>query len=306
MNSTRSPQPDSRIPRHVGHNGAMKGTPEATLNDIAAELYVVPPGQFVSARKARADEVSDSDLATQVRALRKPLLAAWVVNLFAREHSDELGQALDLAEQLQEAQRDLDARALSALSRQRRALVHGLATKAGELATARGEHVTSGTLEAVEQTLNAAMFDVAAAAAVASGRLVRPLEASGGFPGALDDVVAGVVEKPGPRRPASVDEVRARRERKDAERAVREAEKVLAQAERRRDEAERKWQEASTDAERLREQTQALEAELSKVAERASTVQAVLVTLTDERAAAADAAAEAERTATEARARLDR
>lgn len=283
----------------------MKGKAEITLNDIAAELYVVPPGEFIAARAARAEEAQDADLAKQVRALRKPLLAAWVVNLFTREHADELGEALELAEQLQEAQKDLDAQTLSTLSRQRRALVHGLARKAGELAADSGERVTQSTLDAVEQTLNAAMFDVEAAAAVATGRLIRPLEAAGGHQGSLGNVVAGDVELAEPKRPAPVDEVKARRVRKEAEQAVREAEKQLERTERRHDEAQRRWREAGARADELHQRTEVLEAELSDLAEQAATAQSKLDLLGKERAAAEEAATQARNAAEEARTRLD-
>ncbi|WP_309064228.1 transposase [Microbacterium sp.] len=206
---------------------------------IAAELYARPPGDFTSARNARARDL-DGPLAAQVKALRKPLLAAWVVNLFAREDAAQLGQALELAAELREAQADLDAATMSRLNRERRALVRSLAKRAAELAAERGERITAATVEAVEQTLNAAMFDPAAAAAVTSGRLIRPLQTSGEGTADLTDAVAGSLDVTPPTAQAPSDEVSARRERKQAERAVRAAEEELERAERDRTDLERR------------------------------------------------------------------
>lgn len=245
----------------------MAAKPDLTLDDIALELYALPPGEFTPARNARAKEL-DGDLAAQVRALRKPLLAAWVINLFAREHADELGQALELAKDLREAQADLDAKALTKLTRERRALIRGLARHAAELAGERGERITQATSEAVEQTLNAAMFDPDAAVAVASGRLIRPLEASGSYPDDLADAVAGRADATAKEPRAPVDEVQERRARKAAER-VRAAEKALEQAERENRDLEERWKTADARAQELDEHAAELEEELTAVRKKA-------------------------------------
>lgn len=202
---------------------------DAPLAEIAAELYVGPPDRFVAERNSRAAETADRDIAAQIRALRKPSVAAWVVNVFARERSTELAEALDLAEQLREAQASLDAAALAELGRQRRALTFRLAQEAVALASDRGSRVTASTVEAVRQTIAAAFFDPDAAAAVASGRLVRELEPSGAFP--LDAIAAGGT---GPASSAATrkPEDGAAGERRRAEAAVRAAEQHLRLAQR--------------------------------------------------------------------------
>ncbi|HWK77335.1 transposase [Microbacterium sp.] len=237
-----------------------------SFEGIAAGLYALPPKEFTAARDARAKQLADAALAKQVRALRKPLLAAWVVNLFAREQTAALRGALELASELREAQDDLDARALSALGRQRRALVRALAQQASELARARGEKITQATTDAVEQTLNAAMFHADAALAVASGRLIRPLDAASDDDADWVDAVAGSLDAgaaASAERPA--DEVAARRARKTAEGELRTAESALAQAERENDALERKWTTASEHADRAVERVAELEAELARV-----------------------------------------
>lgn len=235
-----------------------------TLEDIAAELHAVALEDFVSARNERAKAVADSDLAAGVKALRKPLAPAWVVNLFARERPDQLAQALELGESLREAQEDLDAKTLTALTRQRRTLVKELARTATDLAEHAGAHVTAQTTEAVEQTLNAAMLDAGAADAVASGRLVRPLEPSGGDAIDVSDAVAGAVP-PRPVRETPPDELKQRRARKEAETAVHSAEQQAERAERRLRDSEREHEAASARLDELRKREAELAAELERV-----------------------------------------
>lgn len=203
---------------------------DASFEEIAAALYSDAPESFVSSRKARAGEL-DPELASRILALRKPSIAAWVVNLFARERKAQLGEALELARELREAQEDLDAPALAKLGRERRSLTRRLAQTAGELAASRGERVTPSTLEAVEQTISAAFFDPAAASAVASGRLLRALDPSA-TASEIRAAVAGDVPDLEPMPPPPTDELKARRARRDAERAIAAAEKQHSAAER--------------------------------------------------------------------------
>lgn len=276
---------------------------EQTLADITAELYAGSPDDFVAARNARANEVDDPDLAKQIRALRKPSLAAWVVNMFARERAQALSQALTLAEELREAQTDLDAAALTQLSRQRRALTDRLSADAAELATARGGRVTSSTREAVEQTIRAAFFDRDAATAVASGRLVRQLDPSGSTD--LGTVVGGgppeSVRAPSP----PPDELRARRDRHRAERAVHDAEKALSRAQRAQTDAERGLREAVTRYDELDAKKKALDAELRRVRSEADELRTRLGGLEQRRAAAADDVDEAKRALSAAQTALE-
>lgn len=289
----------------LGHNGLMAAKADAAIDDIAAELYALPLEEFTATRNARAKQISDGELAAAVRGLKKPLLAAWVVNLFARERSDELAEALELAGQLREAQEDLDARTLSTLTRQRRALIHALAQQAAELAGSRGEKLTQASSDAVEQTLNAAMFDVDAAAAVASGRLIRPLEAGESID--LTEVLAGTRAASAPRasRTTPTDELKARRRRKEAERALRGAESELAQAERAVDELEHRGSEAGDEAARLDARADELETELARIRNESDRVKRKRDALRDEQAEAQGRADEARSAVAAAQAALD-
>lgn len=276
---------------------------DATLDTIAAELYASVPEDFVKTRDARAKESEDPDLAAAVKALRKPSVAAGVVNLFARERAEQLGEALQLAQELREAQADLDAPTLAKLGRERRALTHRLAQNAAELARARGERITPSTLDAVQQTISAAFFDPDAAAAVASGRLVRELEPSATID--LGAVVAGGAPGAPTVKAAPADEVGARRRRRGAEHALRDAEKVRARAQNEQQKAEKAHASAVAHAQQLIVRVAELEAELDQT-RRDSEQAATDADAADERrSAAGEELAAAERAAARAQDALD-
>lgn len=240
-------------------------TREVTLESIASELYSGPLDAFISSRNDRAKEVASLDpaLAARIRELRKPSVAAWVVNVFATERSEQLAEALRLAEQLRHAQEDLDARALSRLGRDRRALTAQLASVAADLAEARGERVTDATRDSVQQTLTAAFFDADAAAAVSSGRLLAALEPRGAFADAIQSVVGGGAPAAPVRAEQPDDELDARRRRRDARRLVRDAEQTRDRAARAATVAARALQEAESNADALTSRVAELEKELA-------------------------------------------
>lgn len=277
-----------------------------TIVEIATELCALPPEDFVAARNARAKSIDDAGLAAAVRALRKPQLVAWVVNVLASEDADALGEALRLADELRAAQDDLDAAALARLGRERRALIGALARRAASLAEAHGRALSPAAVEAVEQTLNAAMRDAGAAAAVASGRLVRPLEASGMDDVDIADAVAGPLDVARPAASAPPgDELKARRERRDAERAVREAERDAAHAEREQIRLDERWRAARERGVLLEERIAALEADLARVHADSAAQQEEIAALAAERTHAGERAAAARRAADRAQAQLD-
>lgn len=152
------------------------------LLDVADELYALPPGEFTPSRNQRAKQAradGDKDLAARIQQLRKPSLAAWVVNMLMRYDAEEMAQVLDLGVSLREAQANLDGEALRELTRQRRRLVAAMVGKARQLAYDLGEKVSDPVARQVEDTLHAAMVDEQAATAVRSGLLTEPLTSTG-------------------------------------------------------------------------------------------------------------------------------
>ncbi len=247
--------------RHDGHNGGMSDD-AARLDEAAAELLALPPSRFTAARAARAASAG-GDLGRRIAKLRKPTVAAWAVNLLVRD--GQLGEAVELSRALHEAQDDLDAAELARLGRQRRQLVTALARRAGDLASEAGTPLSAAVTDAVEKTVNAAVVDPAAAAAVLTGRLVTAIDLAALDPGSLVDAVAGSVPDavPAPEQ-APRDDLAARRARKAAERAVREAERARAEAERARSTADTRLAAAREHADRVHARVDGLRAELRR------------------------------------------
>jgi hypothetical protein len=161
------------------------------LAEIADELYAVAPTEFIAARAARVTELrGDRDLVGRITELRRPAPAAWIVNLLVRERRDDLEQLLDLGAELRAAQAALDRAEITRLAKERRILVNALARAGGALATDAGQKAPPAVVDAVAATLDAGLADAEAAAAIRTGRLLRPLETIGFEPVDLAEAVA--------------------------------------------------------------------------------------------------------------------
>jgi hypothetical protein len=155
---------------------------DGDLAGAAEELYALSPGDFTAARDeqvAQARTSGNRDLARAIGALRRPTVSAWLVNQLAREAGDQVGELLALGESLRRAQQDLAGEQVRELSAQRRRLVAALVTEAKRLAERDGRAVGLQVEREVEATLQAALADADAAAAVRAGCLASPLSYAG-------------------------------------------------------------------------------------------------------------------------------
>lgn len=236
------------------------------LVDIAWELYDLPPARFTAERNARAKAVKPEDaaLAKRISELRRASAPAWIVGQLVRHRADRVNQVLELGAELREAQQDLDAATLAQLTRDRRALTAALAREGAALAAQHEVNAPAGVLDEVSQTLQAAMADAEAAAAVMSGRLIRALEVVGFDPVDLTDAVAGPAADGSPAPERRVDELAARRARRAAERAVRDAEHALERAREHLAGAQRAAREQTQRRDGLAKRRDELRAELEK------------------------------------------
>jgi hypothetical protein len=154
-----------------------------TLDDVAAQLYALPPEEFTAARGeavAAARQAGDRELAGQIGALRRPTVGAWLVNLLAHQRPDLIADLLALGDSMRSAQRNLRGDELRTLSGQRRSMVSALARESRALAVAAGRGVRAVLpLGEVENTLTAALADADVAEEVRLGRLVKPVEYAG-------------------------------------------------------------------------------------------------------------------------------
>ena len=126
--------------------------------------------------------------------------------------------------------------------------------------------MSPATRDDIEKTINAAVMDAGAAAAVMTGRLVRPLEATGFDAVDLTDAVGGSAPDGSPALPApSRDDLAERRARKEAEKAVREAEQAASEAERALARVEARLGKARERADHLHERLDELRAEIARL-----------------------------------------
>jgi hypothetical protein len=220
------------------------------LLEVADRLYAEPLGDFIAARDAAAKAAAgDKDLAARVKALKKPSLAAWAVNVLVRREAEQIDQVLALGESLRAAAESMAGEQLRALTRQRRQLTNALAETTRDLAREHEVRLTSAVVEQVEGMLTAAMLDPVAAQVVRSGLVLTAFTSTGvseidveavcAVPEAIGAEVAhraSATERPGPSLRLVPEDERVRREAaryavEQATRALDETREELARAE---------------------------------------------------------------------------
>jgi chromosome segregation ATPase len=149
----------------------------AATDELIRRMYEAPPEQFVAARAAAiadARKAGDRDTAKRLAALRKPTVAAWLVNLLALRRPELIDQLVELSSALRTAQRGLQGDQLRELTTQRRQVVSALVAAARQLAVAEDKGLAAKLpLGEVEATLTAALAEPEIAEQVRTGRLIR-------------------------------------------------------------------------------------------------------------------------------------
>ncbi|HZA17699.1 MAG TPA: hypothetical protein VE645_12580 [Pseudonocardiaceae bacterium] len=189
-----------------------------SVDDVAAKLYAVEPPAFVAARSEavrEAREAGNVELATAIGKLRRPVLAAWAVNLLARNDSAGLEQLVALGGELREAHQQMRGEALQRLSRQRHDMLAVLAGRAGQLAADAGHPLGAEAAQQVMQTLGAALADPDAGREVQRGWLVTPLSYTGFGPPSEEMPVTAQRSRPARRDVPHEDELAHRRRERE-------------------------------------------------------------------------------------------
>lgn len=236
------------------------------FDSAADELHTAPRSEFVALRDRRArqaQEEGDRDTARRIAALRKPTVAAWLVNLLARERPELLQQFLALGDSLREGSQ------LQEFAGRRRDLQQQLLREVEALAREQGQQVSSGTAQEITGTLNRALADAEAAATVRSGRLSSALEPSDALG---EQWLTSVASQSSPSTPQSASQSTPQKPRRStksgrastksraksddeqarAERQRREEQRAVEQAQVRLDRAEREAEQAHQEVEDLR------------------------------------------------------
>ncbi|WP_426625775.1 hypothetical protein ACPPVW_06905 [Leifsonia sp. McL0607] len=205
------------------------------LRDVAADLYGVAPAGFVAARAAAASD-ADRELRAGIKALRKPTASAAAVNALTRQDPALIDRLLAQGDRMRDAFAARDRDAIREATRQRQRLLQ-TALRDLDASPAVGREV--------EETLQAAVIDPAAALAVRSGMLVRALESTGVESVDISDAVAvpldeselaarTPVSEPGRKSEPEGESESGPREsasdRRERQRAIRAAERALERA----------------------------------------------------------------------------
>lgn len=222
------------------------------------DLYQLPPEEFTAARNALAKEVRSNDRTRgeEIKALRKPTVAAHGLNAAAREDPQAIVDLRDAGRAVQDAQEAVlagDRGMLREATERRRAIIARLTDAA---TSAAGDAYRDD----IEATLEAASVDDELHARLAAGRLQSTTEARAGF-GDLAGLLAASASTPaqdaaGQRRQAEAQRLRDRIADADAdvEHAAGEAERAedrLASAEEALEAARRRLDEATAQRDQL-------------------------------------------------------
>lgn len=279
----------------------MSPPDSSNLLEIADALYALPQEEFTPARDAQAKELkADKELASAVKKLKKPSVAAWVVNLFVRREAAQVEQVIAVGAALREAQEGMDGAELRALTKQRRQLTSAVTQQARTLAREEGVKVTPAVADQVEATLTAAMLDPACAQAVRSGLLTAALSSTGvdtvdiaaavALPEALGFAASPTAaDEPGPPELHVVPG-------DDSERRRAEAEQALAEAEELAGDTEQALAEATQVVAELQARSLQLQAEIDEVRRRLSELESQVEETDDELDEAEENQADAQRT----------
>lgn len=152
------------------------------LQSSVDELYRLTPADFTAARDSRASEArksGDRQLAATIKQLKRPSAAAWLANLLSRECPEGVDALLRIGDHLRVAQGRLAGSELKELAREGHRVVAKLVREAERLSVAAGQRPSPAVLRQLQETLDAALADPGAAAAVRSGRLTAALSYAG-------------------------------------------------------------------------------------------------------------------------------
>lgn len=285
---------------------------------LADELYALSLPEFTPARDAKSKEHKGTDLAKQLKALKKPSLAAWVVNLLVRADAEQVEQVLQVGAALREAQESMSGDDLRQLTRQRRQLTAAVTTQARRLAREAGQKVTESVADQVEATLTAAMVDEDAGRAVRSGLLVAALSPNGVDAVSLDKAVAlpdaigfeaTAREAAAPAKPdlhVVPDPDRDEKALAAAREALDEAEEVLAEATGTHDEATAAVKELEARGMQLQAEIDELKRQVAELEQTADEVDEEMAEAEDARTEAEESVAEATKARDAAQKAVDR
>ena len=161
----------------------MPAASKATFENDLDRLYQLPLSEFTPARDElvkRVREQGERERAEEIKKLRKPTAAVWLVNQLARERQLDVQRLLKAGESLTNSQAKPAAatsRTFSEARRDEQRALEQLATGAREIAENAG--IGSSALGKATETLRAASLTAEGRELLRRGRLTEELEPPG-------------------------------------------------------------------------------------------------------------------------------
>jgi hypothetical protein len=210
---------DLRVRTQANLAGAAVENSPAASDQRLDELYREHPESFVAGRDQLVKDLraaGDRDQADRVKKLRRPTVAAWLINRAALESPAQLQEFAEASRQLEDAQgralegKDEGAADWRAAAAREREAASAVVEVAGSLARDAGHPASERALELVGETLRAAAGDPDLRERVLHGRVER--EQSGATLGT--PALGPSPKKRDARSPKRRDAAQARRELK--------------------------------------------------------------------------------------------
>src|SRR5919201_1736833 len=253
---------------------------EDALGREIDRLYELPPGDFTSARDEAARRLrgeGQRELADQVKRLRKPTVAVWLVNHLARERALDVQRLLKAGEALANSQaaaaKGSTPGAFAEARREEQHALARLADAARELA--QSESVGAPAVERAVQTLRAASLTDEGRELLKRGRVTEELQPPG-----FDALTPGAAPKrstktaaPAKRKDDRAERRRAAKEARERVARLRAEERELAKEARA---ARRDAERAESEAAARRKQAEADYASAAAAAEERATAESAL------------------------------
>ncbi len=188
-----------------------RGSSGADVGARQRALYALPLDEFTRARDALAKELAakgQAKAAKETRQLKRPVVAAWVVNQLAHQHPENLEELLSSSRALEKAHRKALSGAgpetLKEANRTFQRALDALMANVNALLAATGRAAAGDLIRQVDETLRAASLGSEEDRSVLSqGMLTRPLQHSG-FGPFSQLLVVGPGARPRPKPAAPV------------------------------------------------------------------------------------------------------
>ena len=152
------------------------------LDGAAERLYAVPLAEFMALRAqlvAEARTAKDRAAAQAIGKLRKPSVAAGIVNALVRARPDLVADVESVGTKLRAAQANLHGTAIAALRPARDQVIADVLAGARDITAAGGATLTAAAESEIRDTVIAALASDQASHAAMSGALTRTLQYSG-------------------------------------------------------------------------------------------------------------------------------